>query len=364
MTRKLFFISLFFTLAVCIQALETEDTIEKEERLPTFPINISKFQIQAQYYGLPLAVKFGYFYRKSNMSIFPNLGFSLFRDENISINASTGITLQKSFFSWQLDGLYDIIPFTMNKEAKDQMFYAVNIFSFNIHGAKLSAITRAGNKRRFLSSNELSVANFEFSQGIHLDYFLIDLGYFKSTLSFNFAVDWVPKTNFLDYRIKFDFPNTFNLYYVDIAFMYSFYNSASLNNESLKAKENYIIEKKQSLITGRDSFKSEIGYSQLHLFGMEFRWYPTRIHDKGNKFSDVSKPYNLVAKTNGFFVSLFADSGFAITAQSKYNFIGEYGLGFGYTLFDCVPFTFQVGINQNATPVFFLGVVSRMTHPL
>ena len=364
MTRKLFFISLFFTLAICIQALEAEETIENEEELPTFPINISKFQIQAQYYGLPLIVKLGYFYRKNDVSVFPNFGFSLFRDEDISINTSTGITLQKSFFSWQLDGLYDIIPFTMNKKAKDQIFYAVNIFSFNIHGAKLSAITRAGNKKRFLSSNGQSVTNFELSQGIHLDYFLIDLGYFKSTLSFNFFVDWVPKTNFLEYRIKFNFPSSFNLYYVDIAFMYSFYNTGRFNNEVIKAKEDYIIEKKQSVVTGRDSFKTEIVYSQLHIFGMEFRWYPTRIQDKGNKFSDVSKPYNVVAKTSGFFVSLFADSGFAITSQSKYNFIGEYGLGLGYTLFDCVPFTFQVGINQDANPVFFLGVVSRMAHSL
>lgn len=364
MTRKLFFISLFFTLAICIQALETEETIENEEELPTFPINISKFQIQTQYYGLPLIVKLGYFYRKNDVSVFPNFGFSLFREEDISINTSTGITLQKSFCLWQLDGLYDIIPFTMNKKAKDQIFYALNIFSFNIHGAKLSATTRAGNKRRFLLKTGESVTNFEISQGFCLDYFLVDLGYFRSTLSFNFFVDWVPKTNFLDYRIKFDFPNTFSLYYVDIAFMYSFYNTGRLNNEVIKAKEDYVIEKKQSVVTGQDSFKTEIGYSQLHTFGMEFRWYPTRIQDKGNKFSDISKAYNVVAKTSGFFVSLFADSGFAITSQSKYNFIGEYGLGFGYTLFDCVPFTFQVGINQDANPVFFLGVVSRMAHSL
>ncbi|MGP1438643.1 MAG: hypothetical protein ACTTKH_06185, partial [Treponema sp.] len=278
------------------------------------------------------------------------------------INTSTGITLQKSFFSWQLDGLYDLIPFTMHKMLKDQMLYAINVFSFNIYGARLSSITRVGNKRRLLSSNEQSVSNFELSQGLRLDYFLVDLGYFKSTAVFNFFVDWVPKTKFLDYRIRFDFPNTFSLYYLDIAFMYSFYNTGRLNNETLKANEDYIIEMPQSILTFRDTFKKEIGYLQLHLFGLEFRWYPTRIQDRFKKITDDIKPYNIVAKTNGFFVSFFADTGFAITAQSKYNFIGEYGLGFGYTLFDCVPFTFQVGINQEVKPVFFLGIVSRIIH--
>ena len=360
MIRKLFFLSLLFSFAISVQAVESE--VEEEAGLPTFPISISKFKIEAQYYGLPLSVKFGYFYRKSNMSVFPNFGFNLFRDEGLLINASTGITVQKSFFKWELDGLYDIIPFTMNKKAKAQIFYATNIFSFSIRGAKLSTITRVGNKRRHLLDNGESVTNFEFSQGLRLDYFLVDLGYFKSTAIFNFFVDWVPKANFLDYRIKFDFPSSFILYYVDIAFMYSFYNTARLNNESIKSKEDYIIEQRQSTVTSRDSFRTEISYSQLHLFAFEFRWYPTRIQDAWGKLADKAKPYNLIAKTNGFFVSFFADTGFAITTQNKYNFIGEYGLGLGYLLFDCVPFTFQVGINQDANPVFFLGIVSKMVH--
>lgn len=354
--RKLIFINIFLLFTLTLYAQTEEDD------LPEFKVSVSKFQIKAEYYGLPLAVKFGYFYRKSDLSIFPNFGFNLYRESSLVINTSMGFTLQKSFFSWSLDGLYDIVPFTMNKKAKEQIFYALNVFSFSTHGANLSTITRIGNKSRVLSGNKQTVANFELSQGIRLDYFLIDLGYFKSTVAFNFFIDWIPKNNFLDYRMSFDFPNTFSLYYADIAFMYSFYNTGRLNNENLKAKEDYIIEMKQSAITGRDALKDEIKYSQLHLFGLEFRWYPTRIQDRKQKITDDTKPYNVVAKTNGFFVSLFADSGFAITTKSKYNFIGEYGMGIGYTLFDCVPFTFQVGINQQANPVFFLGVVSKMIH--
>ena len=124
-------------------------------------------------------------------------------------------------------------------------------------------------------------------------------------------------------------------------------------------------------MTGRASFKKEARYSMFHLFGSEIRWYPTRTKDKANSIpyietikhkEGVGPKYNLIAKTNGFFLSLFADIGFGITTQYKATFLAEYGLGLGYTLFDCVPFTFQVGLNQGGEPIFFLGVVSRMVH--
>ena len=116
-------------------------------------------------------------------------------------------------------------------------------------------------------------------------------------------------------------------------------------------------------MTARESFKKETRYSIVHLFGTEARWYPTRTRDKATNGKELkSLKYNLNAKTNGFFLSVFADLGFGVTSQYKYAFLAEYGLGLGYTLFDCIPFTFQVGLNQRNEPIFFLGVVSRIVH--
>ena len=342
---------------------EIEEQEKKESNIPYFPITISKFRIMAQYYGLPISIKAGYFYRKRNTSIFPNIAVNLFRDNGLILNASTGFVLQTHFFTWQIDAIYDILPFTMNKGAKDQVSYAVNSFSFNINGSRLSLVSSFGNKRRFLKGINEPIIDFETSQGIVVNAFLLDIGYFRSTLFFSSFVNWLPSNNFVDYNITLGVPATFNLYYVDVSFMYSYYNTGELNNENAIA---YTIEKPQSQLTGRDSFKNEELYSMIHLFGLETRWYPTRTQDKGMSLNNNRKTpfpkYNTIAKTNGFFLSLFADSGFAMTKENKYNFIGEYGIGLGYNLFDCVPFTFQIGINQRGEPVFFLGVVSRMTH--
>ena len=343
------------------ESIEEETNVDldevKDDDLPTFPIIQKGFRIVGQYYGLPLSVKFGYFYRNSDFSIFPNVAFNLLRDGSLVLNTSSGITLQKSFFTWQIDSFYDIVPFTMNKILNKQVAYAVNQFSFYINGSILSFITSFGNKRKILKSTHNISTNFELSQGLRLDAFLTDLGYFKSTLSTAFFVRWTPISNFIDYSIFLDVPATVNLYYVDIAFMYSFYNTGRINAK--EAKVDYIIEKAQSVVTARDSFKAETLYSTLHLFSSELRWYPTRTKDNAKR---GGSEYNTIAKTNGFFLSLFADLGFAITEKHKYNFIAEYGLGAGYTLFDCVPFTFQVGLNQRTEPVFFLGVVSKIVH--
>ena len=85
---------------------------------------------------------------------------------------------------------------------------------------------------------------------------------------------------------------------------------------------------------------------QVHLFRTEIRVYPVRAY----RFS------------NSFCLSVFADIGFGISKDNKRTFLAEYGLGAGYTLFDDVPFTFQIGMNQNMQPVFFLGIVSTLSH--
>lgn len=351
--------------------IENETPNSKDE-LPHFPIVISKFRIIPKYYGLPLSLKAGYFYRKSDFSIFPNIAINLTRDDGLELNTSSGIVLQKKFFTWQVDAFYDLWPFTMNRPANEVLAYTVNIFSFYINKSKLSAISVLGNKRRMLVNLNKFETNFELSQGFRLDAFLLDIGYFRSTLTFAFFVDWQPSINFWDYRMSFSLPATFSLYYVDIAFMYSFYGTGRLNSEQIANKKDYAIERAQSIVTGRDSFKNDERYSMLQLFGTEFRWYVFRTRDGSSSIDDAlfskgdfgtSLPkYNAITKTNGFFLSLFGDVGFASTRENKYKAIVECGAGFGYTLFDCIPFTFQVGFNQKFEPVFFLGVISRIVH--
>lgn len=316
-----------------------------------FPVVISKFNVQAKYYGLPLSVRMGMFYRKNDISVFPNFGFSFFLDGGVVLNTSAGFIFQKNFFTWDVNSVYDILPFTMNKAASEQIFYGTNNLIFNISAVKISFPFRAGKRLMTALKGNLYSGQTEeiktvvqLSQGIKLDFFISDIGYFKSTGSVSFFTDWIPKDNFFNYSVYFELPATFHLYYVDLAFMYSFFNSGKINFANIKTAKEYEIKKNQAVLTGRSSFKKLKKYSSIHLFGSELRWYAARTG----------------VNTSGFFLSLFADIGFGTTSINKKSLIAEYGAGAGWTLFDNVPFTFQAGLNQDTQPVFFLGVVSRI----
>ena len=80
MKNNLYFMFTFIALICFLQNILGEqkentepDTILIEEKPDeNIPVIISKFKIIPKYYGLPLSFKFGWFYRKDNVSIFPN----------------------------------------------------------------------------------------------------------------------------------------------------------------------------------------------------------------------------------------------------------------------------------------------------
>lgn len=327
---------------------------EESNTAPQQPVHISAFKIVPHYYGLPVSVQFGWFYRKENFSIFPNIGFAFLVDDEPVLNASTGFTLRKGAVFWEAAALYDIVPFTMHKTPADQVAYGTSVFSFTFPNVKLSLPVRVGRQRRneiiesssgaYTISEKRTVT--EFSAGIRADFFLTDLGFFKSTGTAVLRYHWIPHGRFHYYTLSADIPASFHLYHVDIAFMYSFFHTGTVQYGKTAALRRYETAKPQHYLTGRNSFKPTVTYTGIHIFSSELRWYPAR----------------LTAETNGFFLSLFADAGIGITGQRKRSLIAEFGGGLGYTLFDSVPFTFQAGVNQNMQPIFYLGVVSRLTH--
>lgn len=313
-------------------------------------LNISKFNILPHYFGFPLSVKFGWLYRQNNFSVFPNTGIFFSADNGPAISSSIGMFVQKDFFKWDINAFYDFVPFTMHKKVSDQIVYARNNFIFVINRLKISFPARVGrrlvNEIKFTGSQKelLPKTITEISQGIRFDVYLADLGYLKATTSFSFFTDWIPESRFVNYRLKFDLPVTFKLYYVDVGFVYTFYNTDRINSKNINAAADYQIEKSQEAMTRRFSFKDVQKYSSMHIWGTEIRWYAARTG----------------VNSNGFFISAFADAGFGSNEVKKLNLIAECGLGAGYTLFDNVPFTFQAGFNQDLKPVFFLGIVSRI----
>ena len=345
MKKILCLIFCFMMTAAFSQNKEELKKTNEEEYL-----KISKFNILPHYFGFPLSVEFGWLYRQDNFSVFPNTGIFFSADNGPAISSSIGMFVQKDFFKWDINAFYYFVPFTMNKKASDQIFYARNDFIFVINRLKISFPASVGrklvNEIKFTGSQKELHPKIvtEISQGIRFDIYLADLGYLKATTSFSFFTDWIPESRFVNYRLKFDLPVSFKLYYVDVGFVYTFYNTDRINSKNINAAADYQIEKSQEAMTRRFSFKDVQRYSSMHIWGTEIRWYAARTG----------------VNSNGFFISAFADAGFGSNEVKNVNLIAEFGLGAGYTLFDNVPFTFQAGFNQDLKPVFFLGVVSRI----
>ncbi|MEL3905747.1 MAG: hypothetical protein P1P65_01770 [Treponema sp.] len=323
---------------------------ETSPAAPAIPVRISAFKIVPQYYGLPVSVQFGWFYRKEDVSMFPHFGTSFLVEDEPVLNSFAGFTLRKGSVAWNAAAVYDIVPFTMHKKPKDQIVYGSTSVTAALKRVKIILPLRAGRQRRTEitgtggASEKRAVT--EVSAGIRLEFLLADFGFFKSTGAAAFRYGLIPDDRFHYYTVHAEIPASFHFYYADLAFMYSCFHTGTVQYGTVAARRRYETAKPQSSLTGRNTFKPAAAYTDMHIFGSEFRWYPARF----------------TAEANGFFLSLFADAGIGITARRKRALIAEFGGGIGYTLFDSVPFTFQAGVNQDMQPVFYLGIVSRLSH--
>lgn len=368
--RAIIVFSLLFTVVSTVYAQEPEshegisesnDFSETERggkeagRFSDFPVRISTFTIESQYYGFPLSIKAGWLYRQEDFSIFPHAGLSFTDEGGLALNTVAGFSLRNGNFFYDAHACYALLPFTMTKKAEEQIVYGTSTIGFTAAHMRISFPFTAGRQKKIeIGTKEASAREpvrtarvvTSFSSGIQLDFFLADYGFFKTTATAAAAYHWIPQDNFRYYTLNFNIPATFYLYAADIAFMYSLFHTGTVQTGSTAPLRCYEIEKPQHAITRRLSFKSASKYSQLHIFGTEWRYYPIRF----------SVP------SNGFFISAFLDTGIGIKAQKKYSFLWECGGGIGYALYNTVPFTFQVGINQDKQPVFFLSVVSRLSH--
>lgn len=305
------------------------------------PIEISKLQHSFQYYGLPLQAKIGWLYRYNDFSIFPNAGIKFDVNGKPEIGISAGLSVRKGIFSWSANVFYNLLPFTVTNPLEDQQVSVGTNFSVAFSGGSISFPSAVG-----ITTSSSTVAT-TLSQGIGFNLFLLDVGFFKSTASALFSIQSIPAARFFSYRVRLNVPATFSLYYVDIALMYQFLHSDELVFDSIKPSNHYSTGNKWSAVSGRTTFPSEnTRYKTINSIELELRWYMLRHFI----------PYS------NFFISAFSQVGWGLSDTQSVSLLYEYGMGLGYTLFDSAPFTFQVGLDKNFKPIFYLSVVSKIIH--
>lgn len=328
--KILLFIFLFFS----IKAFSKEDFSYKENGI----------KIENNYYTFPLQTKIGAIYRNNDFSIFPFLGASFENEDNFFSNAFAGIDLIYKRFRLNNSFYYELFPSLVNNDF-DIYKYTLEL-GYKNDFYKINIPVSVG-KKNFTFENGLLDKQKFFSIKLIFNSLIFDKGFVQITDTFETQLVSLYNQKFNFYKINFELPCTFYTQNFDFGIKYKFNFVKELNLQDNTPLEKYKTSYSYSNVTNRLPFSKENKNLQLsHIIEFEQRYYPFR-----NK--------NL---SSSFFVSLFENIGFGFDKENNADFLYQYGIGLGYNLYNCVPFTVQIGLNQEKQAILFIGVVSNITH--
>jgi hypothetical protein len=292
----------------------------------------------------------GYFYRKNDVSIFPKIGTTFLPQDIITSDVFSSCALIYKQFKIEPSFHYELFSSDMNKKGENQVYYAQNIIRYGFNNGGLFFLTKYGKSRWYeYLKNETSGLQIldTLDLGIGIDLFLFDTGLFRGNTKGVATHHYVPVSGFNSYDIRIDIPVTMSLYYADIGIMYTGYYTGIFDIYREKSNRDYVIEKPYSYITGRYGFDAnKPRYKLINSLEIENRWYFLRG----------------ISHTSSVFAAIVGSIGLGIDRTDAPSFFGQLGLGIGYMLFDSVPFTFQVGFDNDRNIVIYTGVVSRISH--
>ena len=301
----------------------------------------NQFNLEANYYGLPVNVKAGYLYRYNDVSIFPYVALEYNCKDYLYWETSLGFTFGFKNFSWDNKFAYEIFPSLFEKDF--DIFYGQTAPSISFNYAKFSLPIIYG-KHNYKDFSGVKHKRDFLSMQLASKFFLLEEGWIKGNLNTSATLTNVFKSDFTFYDIFISMPFTLCSNYVDVAFNYTFRYLSELKNGH--TQELLDVSIPYSDITSRPFFVGDAKkYNHIHSFEVETRWYFLRYK---HSFSS-------------WFLSMFANVGWGINYKKECDILYEYGIGGGYTLVDNVPFTLQVGLNQDNKFCLYVGVVSRLT---
>lgn len=304
----------------------------------------STIYFDANYYGLPLAGKFGYQFRKNNFSLSPYLGLIFDVNETYSMDAMLGLDFIYKNIFLESKVYYELLPALTQDNFN---FVTIQVMPGYASGSYSIKLPISYGYKKF-DRTEDSTFNDDFVSGkIVFDAFLVDNGLVRMTSFLETGLTSIYNKQFNYYTINLSIPCTFYLSIFDFGIIYNFASSHELSFQSLTPIEKARISFPYSSVTKRLPFVKEDKNNMLiHSLEFEQRWYPFR---KSNI-------------TSNFFVSLFENIGLGLSTEKDLNLFYQLGVGIGYNLYDSVPFTMQVGFNQDNNLLLFVGVVSNIHH--
>lgn len=300
--------------------------------------------LDGNYYGLPLEGKFGYKFRKNNFSFSPYSGVVFDVKDSYSLNAIAGIDFVYRSFQLENRVYYELLPSFTKNNYNFVTYQIAPAYTNDLFSIKLPV--SYGHKKFYKTDNTSFNGDF-FSSKAMLNTHLIDNGIVRVTGFFEIEEISIFNRQINYYNVLFSLPCTFYLSAFDFGIKYDFSLAHELSFENINPTEEVRISFPYSKITKRFAFAGEENNNEIiHSLEFEQRFYPFR----GKNLS------------SNFFLSLFENIGFSLKTDGDWKILYQYGLGLGYNLYDSVPFTMQLGLNQDNRFILFIGVISNINH--
>lgn len=306
--------------------------------------NVNRLTVNSAYYKPPFSISLDYEKRLNDFAItVPLFNLTMDTREDFQLLTAPGITVQYKNI-WIGTG-FDYELYTPDYDSfSDKTEYCGNLtFGISSGIGAISFRSEYGNKRWFNEADSVSCEK-EFSESINISMLIYDnliiKNYCESLLQFHV----LPEKDFSSYSLTFNVPFQYNWYYGESCAIGSIFYTERLNNN--EQGNNFLINKSYESLTGRISLgdNKTDKYKLLSSFEIEQRLYIFRC----------------LKMNNNFYLSAFGNMGFGIKDNGDLNSLYQYGLGLGYTMFGCVPFTFQVGCNNKNEVIMYLNVVSKI----
>lgn len=334
----------FFAFPVFSAKFFPEESFEAKRISPGF-----------SYFGFPMSAFVGFDCRKNDFELLVPLGFEMDMDSGFQVFAFSGIqTRFKNFYAvpkvkYELYGA-GTKPFSDKTEFSAELelgyknrFGKVGLGS--VIGRKRWRTKPCGFQEAASAENE---GEFTWNENVKFSFLLFDNLIFKATGEAKASLNVLPESKFSSYDFVFSLPFQISWHYGESAFLYNLFFTDYLNvfgneNRSFETGKTYSAFTKR--ISAADASAKDC-YRFFTSLETEQRFYLCRLFNE----------------TNSFFLSLFANASLGLNEGNRLDFLYQYGIGVGYNLYGCVPFTFQVGFDNKNSLVMYVGIVSRIIH--
>ena len=306
-------------------------------------INVNKFSINTAIYKPPFSFSIDYAKRKNDfLMAFPLLNLTLDTRSGFQVLTAPAIKFKYKTFFCNLGFDYELYSPDCPPFSSDTV-YCGNITA-GLVTAKGSVVLRSEyGKKRWLRSDESIRSEFEFTEAINLIYPIYDNIIIKSYCDSLLTIHILPDAGFSSYDLICNIPFQYNWYYGESCLLGNIFYTDRLNIFS--EDSDLEIYRSYENLSGRISFVNPLEkYKFWTSIEFEQRLYLLRC------FSIISN----------FYISGFCNFAIGYNSNDQLKKMYQYGMGIGYNMYGCVPFTFQIGLNDNRNVVLYLNVVSKI----